>query len=133
MNIQDAFYHGRIMHIRNVLTALGPIRVTKAMTAFDDGQSNWSECFFARAFQGELDLHRNPEQQIKAAIGLKSIVPIRFVWRSFDSARETGMTRATLEKLIKEIMTQQHSDAAEKFLRSIEFDETVPVEMTCAS
>lgn len=131
MNIQDAFYHARIVHIRNVLTALGPVRVAKGMTAFDDGQSNWSHCFFARAFAGELDLHGRPEVQLKEALKLPSIVPIRFVWRAFDSAASAGMKRAELKAMIEKLTTQDHDDAVDKFLASIAFDEAQPVELVC--
>jgi hypothetical protein len=116
-----------------VLEALGPIRVAKGMTAFEDGSSDWSNCFFARAFEGELNLTRYPEGQIKEALKFQTIVPIRFVWTAFDSAKSTGITRDGLIKLIHEVQQQEHSKAAEDFLKSITFDAEAPVEMACAS
>lgn len=119
-----------------MITALGPIRMEKGLTAFEDGRSNWGECFFARAFEDEVSLFEHPEQTIMEATGIKTRVPIRFTWRSFDSAKETGINRKQLEHLMREIMKQDHQDAADKFLKdfitSVQFDEAVPVEMSCA-
>lgn len=85
-DIRDVYYHGVRHQIRRVLTALGPERIEKGLTAFDDGESNWSECFFARALNGEADLSRcwKPEQKIMEVLNLPSHVPIRIVWNLFD-------------------------------------------------
>lgn len=144
MDIQTAFYHARYQHLRNVLTALGPIRVAKAMTAFEDGRSNWSQCFFARAFEGELDLNNRvvvpveilerkilaPEWQIMNALKFKTVIPIRFVWQAFDR-HNRGTTREKLQNMCKEIVANQHNDAVEEFLKSIEFNPETPCMVTC--
>ena len=131
MDLQTIFYHARIVHLRNVLTALGPVRVAKGMTAFDDGESNWSNCFFARAFKGELNLNHNAEHRIQNALHLPTRVSIRFTWRAFDSAKDTGMTREALKDMIEKITAKTNDEAVDKFLASIEFNESEPVELVC--
>ncbi len=133
MNIQDAFAQARYQLLKQVITALGPERMAKAMTAFVDGRSSWSECFFARAFEGEICLNKNPEQQIQDALGLPTKVAIRFTWTAFDSCQGTGIKRKDLEALCKRIVEEDKmSDDIADFVRSVNFDEFKTVSLDCA-
>lgn len=142
MDIQDVFKEARYHHVRKVLQALGPDRVAKAMTAFENGASSWSECFFARALKDEVDLTNyitlpldiqkrrisNPEYQIMQALGIETVVPIRLVWHAFDSH---GMTRKQLQAMIDEILDDQPSKETLDFINSIDFDQYETKELTC--
>lgn len=151
MDIQTAFYHGIRHNIRRVLTALGPARVDKAMTAFDDGASNWNECFFARAFKGELDLSADlstdkefqwekqfpkadaPEIKIMAALDIPSVVPIRLVWHTFDSHSKL-ITREQLQKFVADVQNEAYAASADEFLKQFDFTtevEETPMVVTC--
>lgn len=137
MDVRDAFYHGIRHQVRRVLTALGPERIEKGLTAFDDGASNWSQCFFARAFAGELSMHisayglvpskpyiSTPEWNIMNKLGLPSHVPVRIVWNlfdQFDTWRNTStqlMDRATFRKFIEDVLDESRPEVVE-LLRSL--------------
>lgn len=144
MDIHDAYYHAIRQHIDRVLTAMGPARVDKGLTAFVDGNSNWSQCFFARAFAGELDLascppldnrakHEynasNPEVQLMRALGIPSVIPIRTVYQAFDGMAKL-ISRDELERFIRDVQAKQYRDSADRFLDSITIDESKPIEIT---
>ncbi len=79
MDVQTAFYHGIRQNIRRVLVALGPERIEKGLTAFEDGASNWSDCFFARAFEGEADLSRTPSKFGKLPFARHHAMPTLYI------------------------------------------------------
>lgn len=151
MKLSHIFDEAKYQHIRRVLKALGPERIDKALTAFDDGKSNWSQCFFARAVQGEVDLNKaswktipadiskrgiiGPEYELMKLLGLSDAVSIRFVWQSFDSAHATGMTRKKLKSMIEEILAVESakdiSKEMEQFLNEVNFDPNQQMAMDC--
>ena len=132
MRVDDILYHSRIQYVKMVVEALGHVRVTKGLTAFEDGAHNWSHCFFARAFADELDLRDRPEEQIMEATGIKTRIPIRFVWQSFDSMKgRTGITAESLKRLIHDVMNRNNSLAVQDLLNSVTFDEELECTTTC--
>ena len=137
MDLKTVMYHGRIQLLRTMVDALGQNRLAKGLTAFDDGESTWSECFFARAFEGEMNLRsRTAENQIKSKLGMKSIVPIRFTWQAFDSARSTGIDRKELQRLLREIMVTKDLESLNLELNPLvnvpSYDEGKECILTCA-
>lgn len=102
MNLQDVFYHGIRDQIRRVLKQMSDEEIDRGLTAFEDGQSSWSQCFFARACPAlELDAGR-PEQKLQAHFKLPTAVPIRIVYCTFDGLGVT-MKREDLAKFIREV------------------------------
>lgn len=146
MDLKTILYHGRIQLLRVVVDGLGQNRVAKGLTAFDDGDSNWGECFFARAFKGELDFtdrtiffnDHQIETAIMAATGIKTKVPIRFTWQAFDNAKTTGINRQQLQKFLRELMVEKDleslslSDLESNPLINVPtFDEEKEVNLVC--
>jgi hypothetical protein len=88
--MKDLIFHGVRQQISRVLTAMGEKRVLDGISAFETGASNWSACFFARAYP-EVDLRAGePEGQIAALLGMgKNKVPMRIVYRTFDGMNIT--------------------------------------------
>lgn len=143
MDVRDMFYHGLRHQIRRVLTALGPDRIEKGLTAFDSGSSNWSQCFFARAF-GEINLNEHqpgvgqqpkpgkgvpqislPEWTLMHLLHINSHVPIRIVWNLFDQidAWRMGaapmMDRATFRKFIEDVLDESRPSEVLELLKSL--------------
>lgn len=86
MNLQDAYYHGIRQQVRRVLESMTDLQIEKGLTAFVDGASTWSHCFFARALRGDTDLDRcrDPEQEIMRVLKINSPIPVRIVYCTFD-------------------------------------------------
>lgn len=125
MDIRDAFYHGIVHQVRRVLDLLGPDRTDKGLTAFEDGASSWSQCFFARALAPNV-LHG--EEDVARILGLYSrstkhgfnLVPIRIIWHTFDSMPSV-FTREQLQKLIVDIRDESRPKELMDFLRTLDY------------
>lgn len=134
MNIQDIFSQSRTQMVRLVVNSLGPVRVAKGLTAFEDGKSNWGQCFFGRAFKDEAILHSyDAEETIMEITGIKTRVPIRFVWTAFDGLKATGLNRDQLKDLINNIVREENLKAVDDLLDSIDFDPTKELVLECQS
>lgn len=112
--IKDIFYHGVRQQVRRVLMAMGPERIEMGLTAFETGESSWSDCFFARAFP-ELDLNEgNPERTISDALGMHgNYIPMRIVYVIFDGAGAM-MTKTQLKEFIVDIVAGDKAIAVER-------------------
>ena len=126
MNIQDVFYHGVRQQIRRVLTTMGPEKVDLGLTAFEDGSHDWANCFFARAYP-ELDLKHYAENQLCKALGLKTYIPIRMVYCTFDGAGAV-MTSEQLKKFIEDIRDDMRPEGVMDVLRSLDFSKAEETE-----
>lgn len=129
MNVQDIYYHGVRDQIGRVLNRMTPEQIDKGLTAFVDGASNWSSCFFARAIPG-CGVADNPERFLMNVLQLPSVVPIRIVYRTFDGAGR--MTKAELQKFITDMRSGDNAEESLVQLRKIDFKdvESTPVEAT---
>lgn len=119
-DVSTALYHGIRQNMRRVLVALGPERIEKGLTAFDDGASSWDQCFFARAFQGEARLgmtadrrYVDPSLHICQLLGDPAgnmLVPVKMIWHTFDKAQSFHagkmMTQAEMKKFITDVMDE---------------------------
>lgn len=123
-DVRDVFYHGVRQQVRRVLEAMGKERIEKGLTAFDDGQSNWSHCFFARALKGECDLNRvaYPEQAIMHHLGISTPIPIRIVYTLFDGIGKKGltMTKADLHEFVQCFLDQDAFYSCEELPHRLE-------------
>lgn len=141
-NVNDLFYHGICHQVRRVVQALGEERTDKGLTAFEDGHSNWSDCFFARALKDEVDLNIEGELGVAKALGFKSqstesgynLIPVRIVYRTFDG-NSSCITRDQMKQLITDIRDETRPDEVMKLLRSINYKdvETTPVSFVGAT
>lgn len=134
-DVRDLFYHGMRQQIKRVLDAMGEERIDNGLTAFEDGGSNWSACFFARAFP-ELNLNSfNPEAQIARALGMgDNKVPMRIVYHTFDGASHY-MTKDQLKQFIVDVRDEKRPSEVMQLLRSINVNESQldkPVEFSCS-
>jgi hypothetical protein len=126
-DIRDLYYHGIRQQIRRVLNKLGPERTEKGLTAFEDGASNWSECFFARALEGECNLgrHGDPSWQIANALEMDTVVPIKIVWHLFDGVGDgKTMSKEELHQFVKAVASENLTEDQQKvedFLKTIDF------------
>lgn len=110
-DLAEAYYDGLRHQIARVMSALGPERVEKGLTAFENGASNWSHCFFARALAPEVRLHG--EEDVARALNFTSphsknglnLVPVRIVYRTFDGCSQ-WMTKDELRQLIRDIQCE---------------------------
>jgi hypothetical protein len=138
MNVNDIFYHGIRSQIRRVLTLLGDERIDNGLTAFEDGASNWSQCFFARAVAPE---RLYSEDDVCRILGLTTVdgrpnrVPVRIIYRTFDGLSPM-MTKKQLADLIVEIRDESRPDEVLELLKSINYtgveDTPVVMETSCA-
>lgn len=127
MDIRDAFYHGVRHQVRRVLEAMGPERIERGLTAFENGASNWSHCFFARAYP-ELSLNSGrAEFQVAQALGMgTNRVPMRIVYTLFDGVgSKTTMTKGDLRKFIEGFLDEKRDPEVQKaiddLIRSTDF------------
>jgi len=137
-NVNDLFYHGIRQQIRRVLDLLGDERIDKGMTAFEDGEKNWSQCWFARAL-APARLHS--EDDVCRILGLTSTdgrpnrVPVRIIYRTFDEC-STFITRQDLINLITSIRDESRPKEVLELLRSLNYTEAestpVKMETVCA-
>lgn len=131
MNLKDAFYHGIRQQIRTVLERMGPERVDGGLTAFEDGASNWSECFFARAYP-DLNLERRPEMQLKEALALPTLVPIKIVYRAFDGLGVT-MTKDQMRQFVESVRDESRPAEVLAVLRTVDYTNVETTEVTSGS
>lgn len=131
MNVKDAFYHGIREQIRRVINLLGPERTDMGLSAFEDGASNWSECFFARALAPE---HLHSEEDVARILGIfrhntygskgkkqYNLVPVRIVYQTFDGL-STMMTKAQLYQFISDIRDESRPQEVLDLLRHVNYD-----------
>lgn len=119
MDVRDIFYHGMRSQIRRVLDAMGPERIDKGLTAFEDGASNWGQCFFARAYPELRLMGYQPELQISQALGMgDNRVPMRIVYHTFDGASHF-MTKQQLRNFIEAIRDESRPSEVLDLLRQI--------------
>jgi hypothetical protein len=124
MDVKDAFYHGARDQITRVLKAMGDDRISQGLTAFENGASTWSACFFARAYP-EVNLSiSDPEMRIAELLGMPgNKVPMRIVYRTFDGA---GMTKRGMLEFIRGFLDEQRpkemQDAIEKVMSGISYE-----------
>jgi hypothetical protein len=127
MEVQNIFYIGIRQQIRRVLNELGPERTDKGLTAFEDGQSNWHECFFARALDQDKTF-QNERNEIGVAKALKlltadgrpNLVPVRIVYYTFDGNSKL-ITRAELNEFITAVRDGQRPEEVMKVLQSANY------------
>lgn len=111
-DLAEVYYDGLRQQISRVLDLLGPDRVEKGLTAFEDGASTWSHCFFARALAPEVLLHG--EEDVARALGLTNptaknglnLVPVRIVYRTFDGC-SSWMSKEDLRQMIRDLQAEQ--------------------------
>lgn len=136
-NVKDMFYHGIRHQVRRVVQALGEERTDKGLTAFEDGHSNWSDCFFARALAPEVNLNREGEVGVAKALGLLSsngepnLVPVRIVYRTFDGI-STQISRNEMKQLLTDIRDETRPDGVMQLLRSIDYTNAESTPLTFA-
>lgn len=106
-DVKDLFYHGVRQQITRVLKAMGEDRISQGLTAFEDGASTWTACFFARAFP-EVNLELgNPEEKIADLLGMPgNKVPMRIVYRTFDGVGFV-MTKKAMKDFIRGFLDEQ--------------------------
>lgn len=120
MNVQDIYYHGVRDQIRRVLGRMTEEQLDKGMTAFENGGSNWSHCFFARAFGGLAS--GDAEQKLMKHLDLDTPIPIRIVYCTFDGMGRT-MNRKQLRQFIEDVRDEQRPQEVIDVLRSIGHNE----------
>lgn len=128
-DVRDLMYHGIRHQIRVVLEKLGDDRIDKGLNAFEDGESNWSRCFFAQALADDtrLDSVGNPELEIARVLDIRSktsksgfnLVPIRIVWRTFDSA-SNWMTKTEMMKFMQDVRDQSRPSEVLNVIRQVD-------------
>ncbi len=116
-NIQDLFYHGIRQQIRRVLVLLGEERTDKGLTAFEDGSSDWSHCFFARAL---APARLNDEWCVARELGIDTVIPIRIVYRTFDG-QGRWINRDELKKFIEAVRDESRPSEVMELLKSIDY------------
>jgi hypothetical protein len=118
-NVKDLFYHGTRQQIRRVLEAMGPDRISQGVTAFETGASNWSACFFARAYP-EVNLNiGDPELKIAQLLDMgTNKVPMRIVYRTFDSM-STVMTRKGLLDIIHGFLDEKRDPEVQEAINEL--------------
>lgn len=128
MELNNLFYIGIRQQIRRVLNALGPERTDKGLTAFEDGASNWQQCFFARALADDAAFRRERgEIGVAKALGLLSkdgspnLVPVRIVYCTFDGNSKL-ITRKELNDFITAVRDGQRPEAVMEVLRGVSYE-----------
>lgn len=141
MEVGNLFYIGIRQQIRRVLTALGPERTDLGLSAFEDGASNWHECFFARALaQDETFRHERSEIGVAKALGLTyadgrpNLIPVRIVYCTFDGNSKL-ITRQELNDFITSVRDGQRPDEVMNVLRAVDYtnvkEQAVRVPVSC--
>lgn len=124
MNVQDIYYHGVRDQIRRVISKMTEDQLDRGMTAFENGASNWSHCFFARALRGEVNLDNyrdgGPEQKIMRVLGIDTPVPIRIVYCTFDGLGRT-MTRKQLAQFIEDVRDESRPQEVLDLIKGIDY------------
>lgn len=147
MDYETAVYHGVRQNLRRVLNALGNDRIELGLTAFEDGVSNWTGCFFARAFKNEARVgttatghHIDPTLHICTLLndpGYKLKVPVKILWHTFDSAQSSfggkNLSRQDLRKFIEDVLDESRPSEVMNLLRGINYDKVEEKEFACHS
>lgn len=140
-DVSTMIYHGVRQNVRRVLEALGPERIEKGLTAFEDGESNWDECFFARAFKGEAHLGHpstalteaypavvkgrdfiDPSKHICLLLNdpnLRMLVPVKMIWHAFDKMAGQHWTRADLQQFVNDVLDESRPAEVIELIRSM--------------
>ena len=134
-DLTHLYYQGIQQQIRRVLTLLGEERTDKGLTAFEDGASNWSSCFFARALlpqriHSELDVCRALNLTSTNTKSGYNVIPVRIVYYTFDGC-SSMMTKGELADFITAVRDESRPDEVMELLRSINYAdlESRPVSM----
>lgn len=140
MDVRDIFYHGIHQQVRRVLNKMTDDQIDKGLTAFEDGASNWSHCFFARALEMDknyIDSKRPAEFWVMDQLGLESIIPVRIVYGLFDGVgKKISFTRDKLKEFISNVRDERRPEEVLALLQSLDQDtwtniENTSVEMSC--
>jgi hypothetical protein len=117
--MKDLIYHGVRSQIKRVLEAMGEERILNGITAFETGASNWSACFFARAYPEVRLTIGNPEERIAELLGMPgNKVPMRIVYRTFDGINIT-MTRQGLLDFCRGFLDEKRDPDVQKAIDSV--------------
>lgn len=113
-DVKDLFYHGVRHQIGRVLKGMGEDRVSQGLTAFENGASNWSACFFARAYP-EVNLNiGDPEAKIAELLGMPgNKVPMRIVYTTFDGIGFV-MSKKGMHDFIRAFLDDNRDEAVQK-------------------
>ncbi len=128
-------HQARAQQIRRCLQAMTDQQINQGLTAFEDGESCWSSCFWARVFPDtnlynlehgytnkagkRQRLHYAIEWWIADQLGLPSHVPVRIVYNLFDGCSKT-MTPQQLADFIRRARLEgDHSAEVLDLLRSL--------------
>lgn len=126
MDLSTALYHGIYHQTRRVLTAMTDDQLDCGLEAFESGASNWSDCFFAMAFKGEVNLNNvanGPEYWLANRLGLgTNRIPIRIVYSLFDGVGNQFMSKSDLHRLMNDIRDDRRPEDVIAILRGIDFD-----------
>lgn len=134
MNIQDIQYHGVREQVSRVLKLMTNDEIDAGLTAFEDGASSWSACFFARALPAlHLDAGQ-PEQKLMDHFNFRTVIPIRMVYCTFDGAG-AQMTAQALRQFIEAVRDDRRPAEVNEILRQIDFagveDRPIKHEVQC--
>lgn len=132
MNLRDAYQDGIRQQIKRVMDLLGEERTEMGLTAFVDGQSSWSSCFFARALHpvrliSEYDVARELDLKQHGTNKL-NLVPVRIVYRTFDGCSSI-MSKKELAQFIRDVRDDKRADEALALIAKMDYSgiETTPV------
>jgi len=123
--LKDLFYHGQIQQIKRVLDKMTPDQIDKGLNSFVDGDSNWSQCFFAQALEMDknYDKKGNAEFWVMRTLGLESIVPVRIVYNIFDGAGgNLGWSRQKLGEFCSNIRDDKRPQEVLDLIKSLKID-----------
>lgn len=138
-DVKDLFYHGVRHQITRVLKAMGEDRISLGLTAFENGASTWSACFFARAYPEVNLTWADPEAKIAELLGMPgNKVPMRIVYRTFDGVGIT-MTKDAMLQFIRAFLDEGRDEKVQagidELLAGVKFEgaEDKPVDFAeCA-
>ena len=124
--VKDLFYHGVRHQITRVLKAMGEDRISQGLTAFENGSSTWSACFFARAYPEVNLVMGNPEERIAELLGMPgNKVPMRIVYHTFDGVGFV-MSKKGMHEFISSFLDEQRSPAVnaaiDDVLKGVKFE-----------
>lgn len=112
MDISEVFYHGIREQVKRVVGLLGEERTEAGMSAFVDGASSWSHCFFARALMPE---RLGNEYDVARLLGLQrdngtlNLVPVRLVYQTFDGL-SSMISKDDLRTMLRELLEESYDD-----------------------
>lgn len=123
MDFNDAYYHGVLHQVKRVLTAMTDEQIDTGLTAFEDGSSDWGNCFFARAFnQGYRQGHHEPEAWLAKQMGFgTNKIPVRIVYSLFDGVGRQMFTKSMLYELISNIRDGRRPEEVLAIIKGIDY------------